>query len=414
MNNSFVEAPDGKPRLVRHEHVGLGLAVDMEKPDGSRTLLVPAIRRRRHARLRGLLAAYEELIRKAKTNKLTPDDFAGVTVTLTNPGTIGTEQSVPRLMPGQGVIVGVGSLDYPTGFAGADPRTIADLGVSKVITITSTYDHRIIQGAESGLFLKQVARAAAGRRRLLRGGVPLDRRALRGGAVASRRQPGRPRAPPWSRSRCRSRRSSTCTGCAATSSPTSIRCRRSSRRCTPSSIPPPTASPSGTSTASSSPAGRRHLRLGRRHPPMPLGDILHVLRDAYCRTVGIEYMHIQEPEEKRWIQEQVEGAPDEAARRGAAPHPRPAQRGRGAREVPRDQVPRPEALRPRGRRVAHPDARRDPRPRRPTRGSTPPCSAWPIVAGSTCSSTSWASPTSSSSGSSRATSTPTRSRVRAT
>ncbi len=155
MNSSFVEGDDGKPRVVHHEHIGLGLAVDVEKTDG-RTLLVPCIRDADTLDFRGFWGAYEDLIRKVRSNKLTADDFAGVTVSLTNPGTIGTVQSVPRLMPGQGTIVGVGTLDFPTEFEGADPATLADLGVSKIITISSTYDHRIIQGAESGLFLKRV------------------------------------------------------------------------------------------------------------------------------------------------------------------------------------------------------------------------------------------------------------------
>ncbi|MCB0920168.1 MAG: 2-oxo acid dehydrogenase subunit E2, partial [Actinobacteria bacterium] len=98
----------------------------------------------------------EDLIRKVKTNKLAVADFQGANISLTNPGTIGTVQSVPRLMPGQAVIVGVGSIDYPAEFQGADERTLGSIGVSKVITVTSTYDHRIIQGAESGLFLKRV------------------------------------------------------------------------------------------------------------------------------------------------------------------------------------------------------------------------------------------------------------------
>ena len=161
------------------------------------------------------MAVYDELVRKAKTNKLTVDDFAGVTVTLTNPGTIGTERSVPRLMPGQGAIIGVGSLAYPTGFAGADPQTIAELGISKVITISSTYDHRIIQGAESGILLKQV-------HELLLGADDFYDAVFRPSACPTRRCAGA-RTPtrstttrPRSRSRCRSRPSSTCTGCAAT------------------------------------------------------------------------------------------------------------------------------------------------------------------------------------------------------
>ena len=242
-----------------------------------------------------------------RSNKLTPDDFAGATVTLTNPGTIGTVQSVPRLMPGQGVIVGVGRLDYPAAYQGADPQMLADLGLSKVMTITSTYDHRIIQGAESGLFLKRVHELLMGEDDFYGGvfralGVP-----VRGGPVAARRQPGGPRGSRGRRSRCTCRRSSTCTGCAATSSPTSIRWRGKSRTCTASSTRPPTGSRSGTSTASSSPTASPGTSR------MKLGDILHVLRDAYCRTIGIEYMHISEPEQKQWIQEQVEGV-DTSAR----------------------------------------------------------------------------------------------------
>ena len=134
----------------------MGLAVDVDKGDGTRTLVVPVLRDADTLDFAGFLAAYEELIRKVRQNKLAVDDFAGANVTLTNPGTIGTVQSVPRLMPGQGVIVGVGSIDYPAEFEGADRRNLSSLGISKVVTITSTYDHRIIQGAESGLFLKRV------------------------------------------------------------------------------------------------------------------------------------------------------------------------------------------------------------------------------------------------------------------
>src|SRR5439155_14634250 len=112
MNSSFAEV-DGKPMVIRHEHIGLGLAVDVEKSDGSRTLLVPCIKDADTLDFRAFHAAYEELIRKVKSNKIGPDDFAGVTASLTNPGTIGTVQSVPRLMPGQGVIIGAGAIDYP-------------------------------------------------------------------------------------------------------------------------------------------------------------------------------------------------------------------------------------------------------------------------------------------------------------
>ena len=152
MNSGFSEGVDGKPRVTHHQHINMGLAVDVAKSDGSRTLVVPVLREADRLSFGEFLVAYEDVVRKVKQNKLTVADFQGATISLTNPGTIGTVQSVPRLMPGQGVIVGVGSIDYPAEFQGADERALGTLGISKVVTVTSTYDHRIIQGAESGMF----------------------------------------------------------------------------------------------------------------------------------------------------------------------------------------------------------------------------------------------------------------------
>ena len=158
MNASFVPEIDGTgtPGVIRHEHVGLGIAVDYERPGGGRTLFVPCVKDADLLDFSQFLHAYEDLVRKVRTNKLSADDFAGVTVTITNPGTLGTTQSVPRLMAGQGAIIGVGALGYPAEYAATDPEVLAELGMSKVVVITSTYDHRIIQGAESGLFLTRV------------------------------------------------------------------------------------------------------------------------------------------------------------------------------------------------------------------------------------------------------------------
>ena len=246
MNAAFVADADGKgtPGVVRHQHVGLGLAVDVEKAGGSRTLLVPCIAEADTRDFRGFLGAYEELVRKVHTNKIAPDDFAGTTATLTNPGTLGTVQSVPRLMPGQGVIVGVGALGFPAGFEASDPRVLADLGVGKTVTLTSTYDHRIIQGAESGLFLAYVAECLTGKHGFYDEvfqslEIPYqpvhwerDRDADDSGPTASTT---------GCSSRSTSRPSSTCTGCGATSSPTSTRSTPSRRRCTPSSTRSTTA-----------------------------------------------------------------------------------------------------------------------------------------------------------------------------
>src|SRR4030095_13933242 len=153
---------DAKPNAARPAHVNLGLAVDTRRPDGSRTLLVPNIKRADTLDFAGFVRAYEELIAKVKANKLTVQDFAGTTLTITNPGTIGTVLSVPRLMAGQSAIIGVGAIDLPPAARGAAPDTLADAGSGKVVTLTSTYDHRVIQGAESGEFLAQVHRLLLG------------------------------------------------------------------------------------------------------------------------------------------------------------------------------------------------------------------------------------------------------------
>ncbi|MEE8267769.1 MAG: multifunctional oxoglutarate decarboxylase/oxoglutarate dehydrogenase thiamine pyrophosphate-binding subunit/dihydrolipoyllysine-residue succinyltransferase subunit [Gemmatimonadales bacterium] len=145
---------DGKPYRITPPTIDLGLAVDMQRRDGSRGLVVPVIRNTGSMDFGAFHTAYEALVEKARTNKLMPDDFVGATITLTNPGGIGTVASVPRLMAGQGSIIAVGAIGYPVGFQDLAPDALRELGVSKVMTVTSTYDHRIIQGAESGEFLR--------------------------------------------------------------------------------------------------------------------------------------------------------------------------------------------------------------------------------------------------------------------
>ena len=155
MNNSFGQL-DGRPALVAPEHVNLGLAIDLQAKDGSRSLVVASLKAAETMDFAQFLGAYEDVIRRARLGKLTADDFAGTTVSLTNPGTIGTVHSVPRLMAGQGTIVGVGAMEYPAAFAGMSEEALAQNAVSRTITLTSTYDHRIIQGAQSGEFLKRM------------------------------------------------------------------------------------------------------------------------------------------------------------------------------------------------------------------------------------------------------------------
>src|SRR3954468_5584923 len=146
------DSSDGKPHRVDDGQVNLGIAVDVEKKDGTRTLMVPVIRDAGRKNSPDFKAAFDELIEKARTNTLTADDLTGANISLTNPGGIGTIASVPRLMVGQGTIVATGSIAYPVGL-----QNIGDMiGAEKVMTMTSTYDHRVIQGAESGRFLQVV------------------------------------------------------------------------------------------------------------------------------------------------------------------------------------------------------------------------------------------------------------------
>jgi 2-oxoglutarate dehydrogenase E1 component len=299
MNASF-GVVDGTPSVVRHEHVNLGLAIDQQKSDGSRTLLVPNIKNADTLDFAGFHAAYEELIRKARANKLTVDDFAGTTVSITNPGMIGTMHSVPRLMPGQGVIVGVGSINYPPEYEGADPQTLAEMGVSKIVTLTSTYDHRIIQGAESGEFLAAV-------HDLLLGG-----NGFYDDVFASFEMPYEPAR--WSRDNrpVEGSNESIEKHLAVWQLINMYRVRgHLIANLDPLGLKEPKTHPEldpvhwGLSIwdldrefPTSGLAGKRTMKLR---------DILGVLRDAYARTVGVEYMHIQEPDQKTWVQQHVEG-----------------------------------------------------------------------------------------------------------
>ncbi|WP_211468670.1 multifunctional oxoglutarate decarboxylase/oxoglutarate dehydrogenase thiamine pyrophosphate-binding subunit/dihydrolipoyllysine-residue succinyltransferase subunit [Actinocrinis puniceicyclus] len=295
MNASYAQV-DGKPAVVTPEHVNLGLAIDVTKPDGSRSLVVPSIKAAELMDFREFWQSYEDIVRKARNNKLTADDFAGTTISLTNPGGIGTVHSVPRLMKGQGAILGVGAMEYPAEYQGASEETLSRLAVSKVMTLTSTYDHRIIQGAQSGEFLRAIHRLLLGEDGFY------DK------VFESLRIPYEPVR--WIQDIPASHENDISKTARVIELIDSYRTR-------------------GHLMADTDPLEYKQ----RRHPDldvvshgltlwdlerefatggfggkplMKLRDILGVLRDSYCRTVGIEYMHIQDPEQRRWIQSKVE------------------------------------------------------------------------------------------------------------
>jgi 2-oxoglutarate dehydrogenase E1 component len=297
MNVGF-DIRDGKPTQITPAHINLGLAIDMQKKDGTRQLLVPNIKGAETMDFAAFWTAYEDVVRKARNGKLTVEDFQGTTISLTNPGTIGTNHSVPRLMRGQGAIIGVGAMEYPPEYQGASEETITRNAISKVMTLTSTYDHRVIQGAQSGDFLKRI-------HQLLLGEDGFYDEIFR--ALRIPYEPIR-----WSSDIATSHDDEISKQARILELIHAYRVR-------------------GHLMADTDPLEyrqRSHPDLeveshsltlwdldrefaagsfgGKGRPFMKLRDILGILRDSYCRTTGIEYMHIMDPEQRRWIQERVE------------------------------------------------------------------------------------------------------------
>ncbi|MFI1353699.1 multifunctional oxoglutarate decarboxylase/oxoglutarate dehydrogenase thiamine pyrophosphate-binding subunit/dihydrolipoyllysine-residue succinyltransferase subunit [Streptomyces sp. NPDC020898] len=297
MNYSYAEK-DGKPTLVKPAHVNFGLAIDLVKPNGDRQLVVAGIKKAETLNFFEFWQAYEDIVRRARDGKLTMDDFTGVTVSLTNPGGLGTVHSVPRLMPGQSVIMGVGSMDYPAEFQGTSQDTLNKLGIAKVMTLTSTYDHRVIQGAASGEFLRVVANYLLGEN------------GFYDEIFEALRIPYEPVR--WLKDIDASHDDDVTKAARVFELIHSYRVR-------------------GHVMADTDPLEYRQ----RKHPDlditehgltlwdlerefavggfagkslMKLRDILGVLRDSYCRTTGVEFMHIQDPKQRKWIQDRIERA----------------------------------------------------------------------------------------------------------
>ncbi|MCB8955673.1 MAG: multifunctional oxoglutarate decarboxylase/oxoglutarate dehydrogenase thiamine pyrophosphate-binding subunit/dihydrolipoyllysine-residue succinyltransferase subunit [Nocardioides sp.] len=297
MNNGF-DVVDGKPNLITPAHINLGLAIDVRKSDGSRQLLVPSIKAAETMDFAAFWTAYEDIVRKSRDGKLTIEDFQGTTISLTNPGGIGTVHSVPRLMKGQGTIIGVGAMEYPPEWQGASEEAIARNAISKVMTLTSTYDHRVIQGAQSGEFLKRIHQLLLGQDdfydeifRSLR--IPYEPIRWASDISATHDDEISKQARILELIHAYRVRGHMM----ADTDPLEYRQR---------SHPDLEVESHGLTlwdldrefaTGSFGGEGRRFMKLRQ---------ILGILRDSYCRTTGIEYMHIMDPEQRRWIQERVE------------------------------------------------------------------------------------------------------------
>ena len=295
MNRHFA-VTDGKPSMVSPAHVNLGLAIDLPAKGGGRNLVVVPIKSAEAMSFTQFWSSYEQVVRKARSGDLAAEDYAGTTISLTNPGGIGTNHSVPRLMSGQSAIIGVGALEYPAEFQGASDQTLTDLGISKIMTLTSTYDHRVIQGAESGEFLRRIHQLLIGE-----DGFYDD-------VFTSLRLPYEPVR--WVKDLDIGRHGAVDKTARVLEIIDAYRTR-------------------GHLMADTDPLNYRQRRhpdldvlshgltlwdLDREFPVggfngedfMKLRDVLGVLRDSYCRTVGVEYMHIMDPAQRKWIQQRVE------------------------------------------------------------------------------------------------------------
>jgi len=297
MNVGF-DVVDGKPNLITPAHINLGLAIDVPKPDGSRQLLVPSIKAAESMDFAGFWTAYEEIVRKARDNKLTVEDFKGTSISLTNPGGIGTSHSVPRLMKGQGAIIGVGAMEYPPEWQGASAEAIARNGISKVMTLTSTYDHRVIQGAQSGEFLKRIHQLLLGQDdfydeifRSLR--IPYEPIRWANDIATTHDDDISKQARILELIHAYRVRGHMM----ADTDPLEYRQR---------SHPDLEVESHGLTLWDLDREFATGSFGGSGRPFMKLRNILGILRDSYCRTTGIEYMHIMDPEQRRWIQERVE------------------------------------------------------------------------------------------------------------
>jgi 2-oxoglutarate dehydrogenase E1 component len=298
--NAFFTQQDGKPAIGHPDHINLGIAIDLAKEDGSRQLLVPSLKGCEVMDFGQFWLTYENIVKKARSGSLTVEDFAGTTVSLTNPGTIGTVHSVPRLVQGQGLILGVGAMDYPAEFQGASEDTIAKLAISKVVTLTSTYDHRIIQGAQSGDFLRRIHEILLGAEGFydeIFAALRIPYQPIRWHGDMEFESPGQINK--------------------AARIQQLIHAYRTSGHLM-ADIDPLEYKQRSHHDLDVVTHGLTLWDLDRQFPTggftgsatAKLRNILGTLRDSYCRSIGVEYMYIESPEERKWIQDQVEvGSP---------------------------------------------------------------------------------------------------------
>ena len=300
---SFRRDEGGAPQRLE-PGIHLGLAVDSERKDGSRFLVVPVIKNADAVDFAGFYGKYQELVNKARDNKLGADDLQGASFTLTNPGGIGTVASVPRLMAGQGAILATGAIGYPAGFQSASEQSLRSLGVSKVMQMTSTYDHRVIQGAQSGEYLRrvdQLLQGADGFYESIYASLGLRAPAETRSAPAPRIDEAATPAPSDEMLRAVAAAMAIVSGyrthghLAAHLDPLGSE-----------PVGDPKLDPSAYGLTPALQAAIPASVLNVKVPGQTLADILPRLRETYSSTIAYEFEHISNTEQRRWLRETIE------------------------------------------------------------------------------------------------------------
>ena len=329
LNQAYSESGD-QPSRIRREHVNLGIAVDVAGKDGVRSLKVPSIKNAQSMNFAEFIAAYDDLIARTRENKLQVSDFEGTTISLTNPGTVGTMGSNPRLMPGQGAIIATGAIDFPPEYRGVPEDVRASMGLSKVMTVTCTYDHRVIQGAESGAFLGRIQALLEGEDRFYENVF----RDLGISTLPVRWEPDQASAPLVNADPVKQ---------AAVAR--LIQSWRERGHLTADLDPLGSTRPSHPDLDPSA-HGLTIWDLDRTFHAGSFGvttlrSLLVRLRSIYAGTMGVQYMHIDDPEQRRWLQQRIENPQSLRSTRRATANPQSHHRGRGLRAVPRPPVQGP-------------------------------------------------------------------------
>ncbi len=292
---------NGVPSRLEHENINLGIAIDIEKKDGSRNLLVPNIKGSNHMNFAQFFAGYNEQVKKARDGKLEIADFQGTTISLTNPGTIGTAASNPRLMSGQSAIIATGAIEYPAEYQAMTPAALSQLGISKTVTVTSTYDHRVIQGAESGMFLAKIHEFLTGKYEFydaIFADLEINYPPLRWAVDHNPALLGGDRSTEQAEKQAN-----------VLQLINAYRIRGHML----ADIDPLNMTPHYSAELDLENFGLtiwdldREFITGGLHgeKTAPLRRVLDILRKAYCGTVGIEYRHIQSDEQKVWMRQKV-------------------------------------------------------------------------------------------------------------